>query len=119
MTQLELATDRAGAASAAGAITSTDQTANAASLAARYAATLVDGQLGGFRHDRPGFPALAAPAEDRPVGQRHLGQLKGEPYGAQEGERLLECPVGRGVVIVVLGEQSPARSGYGSRPAAG
>lgn len=34
VTQLELATDRAGAASAAGAITSTDQAANAASLAA-------------------------------------------------------------------------------------
>jgi protein involved in polysaccharide export with SLBB domain len=34
VTQLELATDRAGAASAAGAITATDQTANAASLAA-------------------------------------------------------------------------------------
>ncbi|HEY3988868.1 MAG TPA: SLBB domain-containing protein [Acidobacteriaceae bacterium] len=34
VTQLELATDRAGAASAAGAITPTDQTANAASLAA-------------------------------------------------------------------------------------
>ena len=33
-TQLELATDRAGAASAAGAITATDQAANAASLAA-------------------------------------------------------------------------------------
>jgi protein involved in polysaccharide export with SLBB domain len=34
VTQLELATDRAGAASAAGAISPTDQTANAASLAA-------------------------------------------------------------------------------------
>jgi protein involved in polysaccharide export with SLBB domain len=34
VTQLELETDRAGAASAAGAITPTDQTANAASLAA-------------------------------------------------------------------------------------
>jgi protein involved in polysaccharide export with SLBB domain len=34
VTQLELATDRAGAASAAGAISATDQTANAASLAA-------------------------------------------------------------------------------------
>jgi protein involved in polysaccharide export with SLBB domain len=34
VTQLELATNRAGAASAAGAITSTDQAANAASLAA-------------------------------------------------------------------------------------
>ena len=34
VTQLELATDRAGAASAAGAITAVDQTANAASLAA-------------------------------------------------------------------------------------
>ena len=34
VTQLELATDRAGAASAAGAITATDQTANAASAAA-------------------------------------------------------------------------------------
>ena len=34
VTQLELTTDRAGAASAAGAITAVDQTANAASLAA-------------------------------------------------------------------------------------
>jgi protein involved in polysaccharide export with SLBB domain len=113
VTQLELATDRAGAASAAGAITATDQTANAASLAAT---SLLVGRLRQLRASGRVVLSLAPDADS--VSDLPSLQL-------EDGDRFIVPPKPSSVNVVgAVYEQSsflfdPARRVYGYLKQAG